>query len=110
MDKETLDKQQVATIFEQLRLRAPRPAWTGSPDRNPSEIPPVEIPQAIRDRAKANGTKPESESGAILTPPGSGGDVHGGASGPGPVGSGPPALSPGPRPTPKAPPHGRPRG
>src|SRR4051794_20832805 len=91
MDKETLDKQQVATIFEQLRLRAPRPAWTGSPDRNPSEIPPVEIPQAIRDRAKANGTKPEPESGAILTPPGSGGDVHGGPIGPGPSVPEPPA-------------------
>ena len=34
-----------------------RPAWTGSPDRNPSAIPPVEIPQEIRDRARnANGT------------------------------------------------------
>jgi cell division protease FtsH len=91
MDRETLDKQQVATIFEHLRKRAPRPAWTGSPDRNPSEIPPVEIPQAIRDRAKANGTKPETDSGAILTPPGSGGDVHGGPIGPGPSVPEPPA-------------------
>ena len=60
MDKETLDKEQIATIFKPLRLRAPRPAWTGSPDRNPSQIPPVEIPQAIRDRAKVNGTRPEA--------------------------------------------------
>jgi cell division protease FtsH len=82
MDKETLDKEQVANIFVPLRLRSPRPAWTGSPDRNPSAIPPVEIPQAIRDRAKVNGTRPESEAGAILTPPGSGGDVHGGPIGP----------------------------
>jgi cell division protease FtsH len=91
MDKETLDKQEVATIFTNLRKRAARPAWTGSPDRNPSEIPPVEIPQAIRDRAKANGTKPDTESGAILTPPGSGGDVHGGPIGPGPSVPEPPA-------------------
>jgi cell division protease FtsH len=77
MDKETLDKEQVATVFTALRKRPPRPAWTGSPDRNPSEIPPVEIPQEIRDRAKVNGTRPDSDAGAILTPPGPGGDVHG---------------------------------
>ncbi len=80
LDKETLDKAQVAEVFEALRLRPQRPAWTGSPDRNPSEIPPVEIPQEIRDRAAANGqAHAEKETaGAIITPPGSGGDVHGG--------------------------------
>jgi cell division protease FtsH len=83
MDKETLDKEQVATVFLALRKRAPRPAWTGSPDRNPSEIPPVEIPQEIRDRAKVNGTKPEPDTGGVLTPPGPGGDVHGSPVAPG---------------------------
>jgi cell division protease FtsH len=83
MDKETLDKEQVATVFLALRKRAPRPAWTGSPDRNPSEIPPVEIPQEIRDRAKVNGTKPEPDTGGVLTPPGPGGDVHGSPVSPG---------------------------
>jgi cell division protease FtsH len=45
-------------------------------------VPPVEIPQEVRDRvhaaslAEANGHLPESDSGVILTPPGSGGDVH----------------------------------
>ena len=79
LDKETLDKEQVAHVFEPLRRRAERPAWTGSPDRNPSAIPPVEIPQEIRDRAAANGTAPDDRvgAGAIITPPGSGGDVHG---------------------------------
>jgi cell division protease FtsH len=85
MDKETLDKEQVATIFLSLRRRPPRPAWTGSPDRNPSEIPPVEIPQEIRDRAKVNGTAPDSDAGAILTPPAAGGDVHGAPVPPGPA-------------------------
>jgi cell division protease FtsH len=83
VDKETLDKEQVALVFGALRRRSPRPAWTGSPDRNPSQIPPVEIPQEIRDRVHINGTRPEAEAGAILTPPGSGGDVHGGPIGPG---------------------------
>jgi cell division protease FtsH len=76
LDKETLDKSEVATVFEPLRRRAARPAWTGSPDRNPSSIPPIEIPQAIRDRVSANG-KATAEGGVIITPPGSGGDVHG---------------------------------
>ncbi|MGN0065617.1 MAG: ATP-dependent zinc metalloprotease FtsH [Nocardioides sp.] len=53
MDKETLDKEAVAEIFEPLRRRPRRPAWTGSDTRIPSTIPPVEIPQEIRDRAKA---------------------------------------------------------
>ncbi len=77
VDKETLDKEQVARIFEALRRRPERPAWTGSDQRHPSAIPPVEIPQWIRDRAAANGHSPEAEAGAVLTPPGSGGDVHG---------------------------------
>ncbi len=76
LDKETLDKAQVAEVFEPLRKRENRPAWTGSPTRNPSTIPPVEIPQEIRDRAAANG-RPEEESALVVTPPGPGGDVHG---------------------------------
>jgi cell division protease FtsH len=83
MDKETLDKEQVAEIFKPLRKRPPRPAWTGSPDRNPSQIPPVEIPQAIKDRIKINGTRPDNDTGGVLTPPGPGGDVHGAPVGPG---------------------------
>jgi len=78
MDKETLDKAEVARVFEPLRRRSTRPAWTGSPDRNPSEIPPVDIPQEIRDRAAAtNGVPPGDEGGVVITPPGAGGDVHG---------------------------------
>ena len=78
LEKETLDKEQVAEVFKPLRRRAPRPAWTGSPDREPSRIPPVEVPKSA-----ANGTKPEEavddKASVILTPPGSGGDVHGGS-------------------------------
>ncbi|MDP9820882.1 ATP-dependent zinc metalloprotease FtsH [Nocardioides massiliensis] len=79
LDRETLDKAEIAEIFEPLRRRPTRPAWTGSPHRNPSDIPPVEIPQEIRDRAAANGapSAASGEGGVILTPPGSGGDVHG---------------------------------
>jgi cell division protease FtsH len=75
IEKETLDKEQVAEVFRPLRRRPERPAWTGSPERVPSSIPPVEIPQEIRDRMNGHATQPQS--GVILTPPGSGGDVHG---------------------------------
>jgi cell division protease FtsH len=85
LDRETLDKQEVAEVFEALRRRPGRPAWTGSPDRSPSEIPPIEVPQEIRDRVRSNGQPAEEASaGVVITPPGSGGDIHGG-SGPGPV-------------------------
>ncbi|MGA8258409.1 MAG: ATP-dependent zinc metalloprotease FtsH [Nocardioides sp.] len=81
LDKETLDKAQVAEIFTALRLRPERPAWTGSPTRNPSVIPPVEIPQEIRDRVASNGQAVADDAGRgpghIVTPPGPGGDVHG---------------------------------
>jgi cell division protease FtsH len=77
LDRETLDKEEVAEIFVPLRRRSRRPAWTGSPNRVPSTIPPIEIPQEIRDRAKINGTNQQDHSAPVLTPPGSGGDVHG---------------------------------
>ena len=88
VDKETLDREQAAAIFADLRKFPERPAWTGSPERNPSEIPPVEIPQEIRDRQVVNGTNgtngtvpgvpvPVPDNGVIVTPPGPGGDVHG---------------------------------
>jgi cell division protease FtsH len=73
LEKETLDKEQVAEIFEPLRRRPVRPAWTGSPAREPSRIPPVDLPKAA-----ANGTAPAESSGTtIITPPSSGGDIHG---------------------------------
>ena len=77
-------RSEVAQVFEPLRRRPARPAWTGSPDRNPSAIPPVEIPQEIRDRAAANGAGRRRERRRDrLTPPGAGGDVHGDPTAPG---------------------------
>ncbi len=74
MEHETLDKAEVAEIFSALRRRPTRPAWTGSPHREPSEIPPIEVPKSA-----SNGASPDTSEGGgvILTPPGSGGDVHG---------------------------------
>jgi cell division protease FtsH len=73
LERETLDKEQIKEIFAPLRRRPVRPAWTGSPHREPSEIPPVRVPAAA-----ANGLKPDQPQGTtVITPPGSGGDIHG---------------------------------
>jgi cell division protease FtsH len=73
LEKETLDKEQIRQIFEALRRRPVRPKWTGSPHREPSDIPPVRVPASA-----ANGTKPDEPTGTtIITPPASGGDIHG---------------------------------
>ena len=44
-EKETLDKEQVARIFEPLQRWPKRPAWTGSDNRKPSDRPPVDPPE-----------------------------------------------------------------
>ena len=62
LDKETLDKGEIAAIFEPLTRRPTRPAWTGSPERVPSTIPPVDIPQEIRDRVNADIAAQQSET------------------------------------------------
>lgn len=46
-EKETLDKEQVAKIFEALKRWPKRPAWTGSESRKPSDIPPVDPPERV---------------------------------------------------------------
>ncbi len=79
LEKETLDKAEVAEIFAPLRRRSARPAWTGSPDRIPSTIPPVNVPQAAQNGSDA----PAPEGGLILTPPNSDGDSFGEAPHPG---------------------------
>lgn len=42
--KETLNKEEVAKIFEPLRRRPNRGPWTGSDNRKPSDIPPITPP------------------------------------------------------------------
>jgi cell division protease FtsH len=44
LEKETLDKQQVAAVFEPLKRWPERQPWTGSSGRTPSDVPPVKVP------------------------------------------------------------------
>jgi len=74
LEKETLDKAEVAGIFEALRRSGRRPAWTGSPRRKPSTIPPV---ITAKEKAGQNGAG-HREEGAVVLAPGADGDTHGG--------------------------------
>ena len=76
-EKETLDKDQVAQIFEALQRWPKRPAWTGSDTRVPSELPPVDPPPPA--------PKPEQTYGPPLQGPNGTGPI------PVPAGPQPPA-------------------
>ena len=61
MEKETLDKAQIAAVFEPLRRREIRPAWTGSDERVPSTLPPVTVPAKPVDTEPADDDPPAPE-------------------------------------------------
>ena len=52
MERETLQKEEIAEIFAELNLREPRGAWTGSARRTPDISGPVEVPAL--DAAKSD--------------------------------------------------------
>jgi cell division protease FtsH len=47
LEKETLNKEEIAEIFTHVKSWPNRPAWTGSETRIPSTRPPVDIPERI---------------------------------------------------------------
>jgi cell division protease FtsH len=54
-EKETLDREEVAAVFQPLRLWPKRPAWTGSDERIPSAVPPVTPPPPSINGQAGNG-------------------------------------------------------
>lgn len=52
LEKETLNKEEIADLFKHVVKRPARPAWTGSSRRTPSSRPPVLSPKEL---APANG-------------------------------------------------------
>ncbi len=58
LEKETLNKEQIAEIFAPIVKRPPRPAWTGSSRRTPSTRPPVLSPRELALTNGANGATP----------------------------------------------------
>ncbi|MET0449976.1 MAG: ATP-dependent zinc metalloprotease FtsH, partial [Aeromicrobium sp.] len=76
LEKETLDKAQVAEIFRPLRRREIRPAWTGSDTRVPDTRPPVaNIPG--RSYSGENGTPiVVGPDAGVDAPPPAGPPIH----------------------------------
>jgi cell division protease FtsH len=64
LEKETLDKAQVAEIFTHIRKRPPRPAWTGSAKRSP-QAGPVMTPKELASPNGSNGQDKEHSMGAL---------------------------------------------
>ncbi|RZU19908.1 membrane protease FtsH catalytic subunit [Kribbella rubisoli] len=67
LEKETLDKHQIARIFEPVIMRERRPAWTGSSTRVPSDQPPV-MPTGGNGRAEQNGSLHDVLPGGSVGP------------------------------------------
>jgi cell division protease FtsH len=45
LERETLDKAEIAQIFSPVVKRPPREAWTGSVNRIPSNRPAIDMPK-----------------------------------------------------------------
>lgn len=58
LERETLNKEEIAEIFSKVKARPNRPAWTGSPLRKPSDIPPIATRAAL-----SNGNGHEDNAG-----------------------------------------------
>jgi len=63
LEKETLDKAQVAEVFTHIRKRAARPAWTGSVKRSP-QAGPVMTPKELASPNGTNGQDKEHSMGS----------------------------------------------
>jgi cell division protease FtsH len=64
LERETLDKAEVARIFEPVAKRPQRPAWTGSNRRQPSSRPPVMTPKEL-EVASSNGSAAAGSSATV---------------------------------------------
>ena len=60
LERETLLKEDIQRIFSKVTMVESRPAWTGSPNRSPSNIPPVGLVAAkAQVDLEAQKSKPE---------------------------------------------------
>ena len=59
LERETLDKAEIEEIFAELKLRSPRPAWTGSSRRAPDTRGPISYPGAAANgHSRASALEP----------------------------------------------------
>src|SRR5690625_3469506 len=78
LERETLNKEELADMFADVHKRPERPPWTGSATRKPSELAPVSIPE----RVPTNGDDAEIAVGPGINP-GVEPPATGGGTGPG---------------------------
>jgi len=60
LDRETINKDDIAEIFKKVKSWAERPAWTGSATRIPSNIPPVQVPVRAKVEEVVAAKKPRT--------------------------------------------------
>jgi len=103
-ERETLDRGEVAEVFAPLKLWPERPAWTGSEQRVPSNLPPVTPPAPAVQGSNGHGVIGAGHAGPNGSRAGShgvGGNGQGGGDNFPPGGA---ALPPGHYPLPPQPP------
>ena len=61
LERETLLKEDIEKIFKRVKKVKPRPAWTGSPGRTPSDKPPVNLSPAKPQKPVAEPEKKVEE-------------------------------------------------
>jgi cell division protease FtsH len=61
LEKETINKEEIAEIFANVIMWPPRPKWTGSLTRIPSDLPPVALTEKVAPVAveEDDATKPK---------------------------------------------------
>jgi cell division protease FtsH len=65
LEKETLNKDEIAVIFKKVKKVTARVAWTGSANRVPSSQPPVDVPERIVIEPTTETKKPTRRKKAV---------------------------------------------
>ena len=59
LEKETINKEEIAEIFANVVMWPERPKWTGSLTRIPSDIPPVALTEKVAPAVEEETEKPK---------------------------------------------------
>ena len=65
LEKETLNKDEIAAIFKKVKKVTARAAWTGSATRVPSSQPPVDVPERVVIESEPESKKPTRRKKAV---------------------------------------------
>ena len=60
LERETLNKEEIAEIFAKVKPRPQRPSWTGSATRKPSDLPPIPTRMALSNANTAEASLDEA--------------------------------------------------